>query len=179
MKRPSLPRLLLALTGVTAVLATAACGDGSKADTVLNATAAPTPAVSRTPTSAAGTPASSITATAGGNLMSTPTGLQYEDLTVGTGAAPKSGQMVTVHYTGTLTNGTKFDSSRDKNQPFTFQIGTGQVIKGWDEGVATMKVGGRRKLVIPPDLGYGARGAGASIPPNSTLVFDVELLDVK
>jgi len=107
-----------------------------------------------------------------------PDGLQYEDLKIGTGAAPKKGDIVTVHYVGTLTNGTKFDSSRDRGKPFTFTIGTGEVIKGWDEGVMTMHVGGRRKLIIPPSLGYGAAGAGGVIPPNATLLFDVELLDV-
>lgn len=112
-----------------------------------------------------------------GDLVTTPSGLQYEDLVEGNGAEPKTGQTVTVHYTGTLVDGTKFDSSRDRNRPFEFQIGTGQVIKGWDEGVGSMKVGGRRKLVIPPNLGYGARGIGP-IPPNSTLLFDVELLKV-
>jgi len=112
------------------------------------------------------------------NLTTTDSGLQYEDLTVGTGAEPKAGNSVTVHYTGTLLDGKKFDSSRDRGQPFSFKIGVGQVIKGWDEGVLTMRVGGRRKLVIPPELGYGARGAGGVIPPNATLVFDVELLGV-
>lgn len=112
-------------------------------------------------------------------VITTDSGLQYEDLEVGGGASPSKGQTVTVHYTGTLTNGKKFDSSRDRGQPFQFKIGVGQVIKGWDEGVMSMKVGGRRKLIIPPDLGYGARGAGGVIPPNATLVFDVELLGVK
>lgn len=110
------------------------------------------------------------------DYTTTPSGLQYRDLEAGTGASPQSGQTVTVHYTGTLTDGTKFDSSRDRGQPFQFRLGVGQVIKGWDEGVATMKVGGRRELVIPPELGYGARGAGGVIPPNATLIFDVELL---
>lgn len=112
------------------------------------------------------------------NMTTTDTGLAYEDLEVGTGAVPTQGQTVTVHYTGTLENGEKFDSSRDRNRPFSFTIGVGQVIKGWDEGVSTMRVGGRRKLVIPPDLGYGPRGAGGVIPPNSTLIFDVELIRI-
>ena len=107
------------------------------------------------------------------------TGLEYEDTVVGTGASPQKGQKVTVHYTGTLTNGTKFDSSRDRGQPFTFTIGRGQVIAGWDEGVASMQVGGRRTLTIPPSLAYGARGVPGVIPSGATLVFDVELLDVQ
>lgn len=114
------------------------------------------------------------------NATTTASGLKYIDEVVGTGASPKAGQQVTVHYTGTLTNGSKFDSSRDRNQPFTFVIGRSQVIKGWDEGVLTMKIGGKRHLIIPPDLGYGARGAGGGlIPPNATLIFDVELLGVQ
>jgi len=110
--------------------------------------------------------------------VTTDSGLQYEDIVVGTGASPQSGQNVTVHYTGWLTDGTKFDSSLDRGQPFVFPIGQGRVIKGWDEGVMTMKIGGKRKLIIPPQLGYGARGAGGVIPPNAMLVFEVELLGV-
>jgi FKBP-type peptidyl-prolyl cis-trans isomerase len=101
-----------------------------------------------------------------------------EELVVGTGPEATSGQKVTVHYTGWLTNGTKFDSSKDRGDPFVFNLGKGQVIKGWDEGVQGMKVGGKRKLTIPPAMGYGARGAGGVIPPNATLVFEVELLGV-
>jgi FKBP-type peptidyl-prolyl cis-trans isomerase FkpA len=101
-----------------------------------------------------------------------------EDLVVGTGATAASGQKVTVHYTGWLTNGTKFDSSKDRGDPFVFPLGKGQVIKGWDQGVQGMKVGGKRKLTIPPEMGYGSRGAGGVIPPNATLVFEVELLGV-
>jgi len=108
--------------------------------------------------------------------------LGIEDLVVGHGATAASGQRVTVHYTGWLDNngnkGAKFDSSRDRNEPFAFSLGRGQVIKGWDQGVVGMKVGGKRKLTIPPDLGYGARGAGGVIPPNATLLFEVELLGV-
>src|SRR6185369_5587794 len=118
-------------------------------------------------------------ATSEGKMETTASGLQYVDVKPGTGESPQKGQQVTVQYTGWLADGTKFDSSRDRNQPFTFRIGQGQVIKGWDEGVATMKTGGVRKLVIPPDLGYGARSAGGVIPPNATLTFEVELLSVK
>ena len=107
-------------------------------------------------------------------------GLKYTDLVTGKGPMPKKGQTVKVHYVGTLTDGKKFDSSRDRGQPFSFPLGEGQVIPGWDEGVATMRVGGRRKLVIPPKLGYGEAGAGGGvIPPNATLVFDIELLGIQ
>lgn len=112
------------------------------------------------------------------DLVTTPSGLKYKEITEGTGATPQKGQTVIVHYTGTLEDGTKFDSSRDRNSPFSFKLGLGQVIKGWDEGLSTMKVGGRRELIIPAELGYGARGAGGVIPPNATLIFDVELLRI-
>jgi FKBP-type peptidyl-prolyl cis-trans isomerase len=107
------------------------------------------------------------------------TSLKVEDLQEGTGNAAKAGDTVEVHYTGWLTDGKKFDSSHDRRQPFSFQLGAGRVIKGWDQGVAGMKVGGKRKLTIPPDLGYGARGAGGVIPPNAELIFEVELLKIK
>ena len=109
----------------------------------------------------------------------TASGLGIEELVIGEGQVAASGQTVTVHYTGWLTDGLKFDSSKDRNEPFVFGLGRGQVIRGWDEGVQGMKVGGRRKLTIPADLGYGARGAGGVIPPNATLVFEVELLAVR
>lgn len=108
----------------------------------------------------------------------TGSGLQYIDINPGTGATPRTGQTVTVQYTGLLTNGFKFDSSRDRNQPFSFQIGVGDVIQGWDEGISTMTVGARRQLIIPADLAYGSRGAGSTIPPNATLIFDVEVLSI-
>jgi peptidylprolyl isomerase len=116
--------------------------------------------------------------TKGGKTVTTASGLKYVDVMVGKGASPVAGKQVTVHYTGTLDNGKKFDSSVDRKEPFTFVIGVGQVIPGWDEGVMTMKVGGKRKLIIPAKLGYGAKGAGGVIPPNATLHFDVELLNV-
>ena len=110
---------------------------------------------------------------------STPSRLIIEELVAGAGAVAAAGQNVTVHYTGWLTDGSKFDSSKDRRDPFVFSLGAGQVIRGWDEGVQGMKVGGSRRLTIPPELGYGARGAGSVIPPNATLVFEVELLDVR
>ena len=115
--------------------------------------------------------------------MTTSSGLQIIDTKIGTGATPRTGQTAVVHYTGWLSNngakGQKFDSSVDRNEPFEFPLGRGRVIKGWDEGVASMKIGGKRTLIVPPQLGYGARGAGGVIPPNATLIFDVELLGLK
>jgi peptidylprolyl isomerase len=126
---------------------------------------------------------SGATAQTAGKAMTTASGLQIIDGTVGTGATPKPGQICIMHYTGWLyeggQKGKKFDSSVDRNEPFEFPIGLRKVIAGWDEGVATMKVGGKRTLIIPPELGYGARGAGGVIPGNATLIFDVELLGIK
>ncbi len=113
-----------------------------------------------------------------GKWVTSATGLKYSDIKKGTGATPKPGQHVHVHYTGWLTDGKKFDSSVDRGEPFVFAIGQGQVIKGWDEGVGSMQIGGKRQLQIPPELGYGARGAGGVIPANATLIFDVELISV-
>src|SRR5262245_4285780 len=127
-------------------------------------------------TVACATTATPITQETKETKVKTASGLEYEDLVVGTGASPQVGKTVVVHYTGTLTNGQKFDISKDRNQPFEFVIGVVQVIKGWDEGVMSMKVGGKRKLTVPPQLGYGARGYPPVIPANATLIFDVELL---
>jgi peptidylprolyl isomerase len=127
--------------------------------------------------------ATGTSAQTSGSTVTTPTGLKLIDAQVGTGATPRTGQICVMHYTGWLyengAKGRKFDSSLDRGRPFEFPIGTGRVIRGWDEGVATMKVGGKRTLIIPPELGYGARGAGNVIPPNATLLFEVELLEVK
>jgi FKBP-type peptidyl-prolyl cis-trans isomerase len=151
----------------------AASGMGDGAEGNENA-AASSPAGAAASGAAASTPPAS-----GGKVTTTASGLKYEDLVAGTGASPKAGQTCSVHYTGWLTNGNKFDSSRDRGQPFTFPIGQGAVIKGWDEGVMGMKVGGKRKLMVPPDLAYGAQGFPPVIPPNSELVFEVELLGVQ
>src|SRR4029453_19235653 len=113
------------------------------------------------------------------DVVTTPSGLKFEDLQPGSGAVASSGQKAKVHYTGWLTTGEKFDSSVDRNDPFEFTLGAGQVIKGWDEGVAGMKIGGKRRLTIPAALGYGARGAGGVIPPNAELIFEVELLGLR
>ena len=113
------------------------------------------------------------------NEVTTESGLKYQDMVVGTGDSPTKGQTAVVHYTGWLTDGKKFDSSVDRGMPFEFPVGMGRVIRGWDEGVLSMKVGGKRKLTIPPELGYGERGAPGAIPPNATLIFEVELLEIK
>lgn len=136
-------------------------------------------AAARTPVAAEGEPQTDGNAPGiprlEGAIHTTSSGLGYVDEQVGQGTV-QPGQTVTVHYTGWLTNGAKFDSSRDRGQPFSFPLGAGRVIRGWDEGVATMQIGGKRRLIIPPELGYGSQGAGSTIPPNATLIFDVELL---
>ena len=157
-------------TGTTTTKKTASQGTAKKTGTTTHSTTAHKAAAAHP----AGGP-SKVT----GPGEKTADGLQYWDLKQGTGAVAAAGQNVTVHYTGWLTTGKKFDSSVDRKEPFNFQLGAGMVIKGWDEGVAGMKVGGKRQLRIPPELGYGAAGAGGVIPPNATLVFDVELLGVK
>jgi len=155
-------QFLLAATLFVALGVTSGCGSSDKSS-------AP---------AAASAPSTSAPMKVTGSPTTTPSGLQYWDIVVGNGATAKPGIMVKVHYSGFLTNGQKFDSSRDRGQPFIFPLGEGQVIKGWDEGVAGMRVGGQRQLRIPPELGYGAAGAPGAIPPNATLIFDVELLEV-
>jgi peptidylprolyl isomerase len=178
--------LMVACTEATNNQASNSATTPTETATATNVTATPTPAgtvtTTATPTATA-TPTTTATPGAtktSGKLVTTPSGLKYEVLKPGTGAIPKAGQTITVHYTGTLENGTKFDSSRDRGEPIDFPIGVGQVIPGWDEALTTMKVGERRKLIIPAKLGYGASGTpDGTIPPNATLIFDVELLGVK
>jgi peptidylprolyl isomerase len=155
-------RFVLAVTLFAALSFTSGCGGNDKPNA---------PATARAPSTSAPMKVA-------GQPTTTASGLQYWDIVVGTGAAAAPGSMVKVHYSGFLTNGQKFDSSRDRGQPFIFPLGAGQVIKGWDQGVAGMNVGGQRQLRIPPELGYGAAGAPGAIPPNATLIFDVELLEV-
>jgi len=163
--------VLALVTGLGLVVTlAAACGGGGEE-------ASPTPTVRGT--EAPGTQAAGGPPAVSGEPTTTASGLQFIDFKVGSGASPQRGQTVVVNYTGWLTNGTKFDSSVDRGQPFSFVIGTGKVIKGWDEGVASMKVGGKRRLIIPPDLGYGAGGNPPIIPANAQLIFDVELLEIK
>ncbi|MBY0547082.1 MAG: FKBP-type peptidyl-prolyl cis-trans isomerase [Candidatus Obscuribacterales bacterium] len=163
--------VLLSVAGIALSLS-ACAGGGSSGETQQAApSAAVTPAESQSVQSAG-----SSGMLPGAGKTTTPSGLQFEEVVVGTGPSPQPGQLVTVHYTGWLVNGNKFDSSVDRGQPFQFTLGKGEVIKGWDEGVATMKVGGKRKLTIPSALGYGPSGMPPTIPPDSTLLFDVELL---
>ncbi len=169
MKVMSLGMVLLLGIGLTVPLV--ACGDGEEAGP------AETPAA--TPAETPATPVEDGPPEVSGEPTVTESGLQFIDIEVGTGDAPQSGQTVEVHYTGWLTDGTKFDSSIDRGEPFSFTIGTGQVIDGWDEGVASMNVGGKRRLIIPPELGYGETGYPGVIPANTQIIFDVELLAIK
>ena len=160
------------------LVAVAGCQESKPGDSTPAGTAGSSSSTPTTTTAEAGmTAGAKVEAPA--QEVTMPSGLKYQDLVVGGGAEAAAGKFVSVHYTGWLTNGTKFDSSVDRGQPYEFALGTGAVIRGWDEGVAGMKVGGKRKLTIPPDLAYGAGGRPPVIPPNSTLVFDVELLGVK
>jgi FKBP-type peptidyl-prolyl cis-trans isomerase len=182
LRRPTAPHYVALIVGACLIAACQSEHGNASAQAQKAATDTNPPASAAQPAGPAGSTSGPITfAPALGVDMAamtkTPSGLAYRDMKVGTGTTATAGKTVSVHYTGWLPNGTKFDSSRDRNQPFEFQLGAGQVIKGWDEGVAGMKVGGRRMLVIPPDLAYGPNGSDP-IPPNATLVFDVELLGV-
>ncbi len=170
-------RHVLTLVALAAAVAVAGCAHRPDSAPAAAAPAAPAPSPAATPTPA---PAPAAAAAPTENKVHhLASGLVYEDIVVGSGTMADPGLTATVHYTGWLTDGTKFDSSLDRGQPFKFQIGAGQVIRGWDEGVKGMRVGGKRRLTIPPDLGYGAQGAGGVIPPNATLVFEVQLLGVE
>jgi FKBP-type peptidyl-prolyl cis-trans isomerase FkpA len=164
---------IMIASALTLVVAAAACTKNSDESASTNSSGGSNMAANQNQGSTAGN------APAAAPTYSDVKELKIEDLKAGTGAEATPGHMVTVNYTGWLTNGTKFDSSLDRNQPFQFKLGGGMVIKGWDQGVAGMKVGGKRRLIIPSQLGYGERGAGNVIPPNATLVFEVDLLDVK
>lgn len=167
----------LAAVGLLALLAAAAgCGRTREQETTMQQTPASEQPAQTTPA----TPDTAAAPAAGmEGMTTTSSGLKYVDLVAGTGATPQAGQTVSVNYTGWLQNGTKFDSSYDRGQPISFQLGQGQVIQGWDEGLSTMKVGGKRRLVIPPNLAYGAQGRPPVIPPNAELTFEVELMDVR
>jgi peptidylprolyl isomerase len=177
MYRHNTYRAVVALA-ILATLALTACGQAASTGRTV---ATPTTAPAIKPTEPPVATAASIppTQAAQGNAMTTPSGLQYIELAAGSGPAPQSGDTVSVHYTGTLTDGTVFDSSYQRGEPIKFPLGRGRVIPGWDEGIALMKKGGKARLVIPPELGYGAQGAGGVIPPNATLVFEVELVDIQ
>lgn len=167
-------RTLLSIFAILLLIFVAGCGKSEK--TPENKTEEP---AQQTETTPAEQPMTAGITQATGDTVTTASGLKYVDITVGEGPSPTTGQICEMHYTGWLPNGTKFDSSRDRGQTFQFPIGTGRVIKGWDEGISTMKVGGRRMLIIPSDLAYGDQGRPPVIPPKSTLIFDVELLGVK
>ncbi len=169
-------RIPAGLIGLALAGALSACG----ATPAVSTTAATATAVPTTSTTAATATAVPTTSTdSQETVVTTASGLKYVEITPGTGAAPKVGDMVSVHYKGTLENGTIFDSSYDRGQPIDFALGRGMVIPGWDEGIALMRKGGKAKLIIPPNLAYGAGGAGGVIPPNATLIFEVELVDIK